>query len=236
MAWAGRELAMSDSAGAPEGAENFPDPQAPRVSIVHPYSISNMVFFQAAPLWLCLVLGTLGVAIGGAGLLRGAETRPVVLASAALTVFAVVGLLVLRYALWQFALRGYTVAVAVVYAFHAILVFGSPLLLPVAAFLFSPSFVGPGGDVDDRRLLAFALTGLVALVVFGLIWLLALTNLLERGFWRFAALDGRCPVCRKWRFGRIQGPTSVRCAQCGAQLEFCRRDQQRRRDEDQERV
>ena len=217
---------MSDSAGVPERSEPASDPQAPRLSIVLPYSISNMVFFQAAPLWLCLIVGTLGVAIGSVGLLRGAETRQVVLASAALTVFAVVGLLVLRYALWQFALRGRTAAIAVVYAFHAILVFGSPLLLPVAAFLFLPVLPMPDGQSDDRRLLAFALAGLVALVVFGLIWLVALTNLFERGFWRFAALDGRCPACRKWYFGRIEGPTSVRCAECGAQLEFCRRDQQ----------
>jgi len=222
---------MNDSEGTPKGADDSPGAPAPRVSVVLPYSISNMVFFQAAPLWLCVALGTLGVVIGSVGLARGADTRPLVVASAVVTVLAVVGLLVLRYALWQFAFRGRTAAIAVVYAFHAILVFGSPLLLPMAAFLFLPLLLGPGRDVEGGPLAAMALAGLLALVASGLVWVLALTNLFERGFWRFAALDGRCPVCRKWRFGRIEGPASVRCAECGAVLEFCRRDRQRRRDE-----
>jgi hypothetical protein len=223
------EHQMSDSADESGQAESPQKP--PTVSIAVPYAISNMVFLQAAPLWLCVVGGTAGVLIGTVKLLRGGEAHATVIALGCVTAVATVALAVLWNALWRRALQGRSAAIGVVYGLHVLLVCGLPLILPMAAFVFGPVAMqglprGNGGPAHGPSA-AFALGGLVCLLVFGVIWITAIVNLFERGFWQFAALDGLCPACRKWRFGRIKVPSTVRCAHCGAELEFCRRGQER---------
>jgi hypothetical protein len=105
------------------------------------------------------------------------------------------------------------------------------LLLPMVAFVLpSPPLMLLAGGAGEGGLLTIALIGLVLLVlgVLGLAWILAFTNLLEWKLWEFARLDGLCPSCRQWRFGRIKRPGIITCAHCGATLEFVRADERQR--------
>lgn len=220
-------MGSSDDSARQPGSGRPPQGRA-RVIITLPYSLSNMVFIEAAPLGLCLVLGVVGGIAGGVRLLAGAEARGILIASALSGLIGAAGLFVFWRALWRRALEGHFVAINILYASFLLGVVSGPLiLLPVAAFVFPIGFikfdVGPGGGGR----LAAALAGLVVLVVLGLVWVMALMNVFERELWDFARLNGLCPVCRQWRFGHIRRPGTVTCVRCGAVLEFVRADEER---------
>jgi hypothetical protein len=191
-----------------------------RVVIVFPYGISNMVFIQALPLWILVILGVVGGGIGCVQLASGKAfdgVLPVWVSSAVCLLLGVVPLVILKRVLWGRALEGYSTAITVVYVFHlAGIVLGPLFLVPMAAFVFIPVIL------QSLRSPAGMWLILVPLALCGLLWLVALTNLFERHIWSFARLDGRCPRCRQWRFGRIRWPQIVECKQCGAELEFRR--------------
>lgn len=193
-----------------------------RATIALPYSLSNMVFIEAAPLWLCLILGIVGGAAGLLGL-TGAESHGILIVSAVFALIGAVGLLVFWYALWRWAVRGYSVAIYVLYAFYLFdMVVGPLIVLLIGSFTLGPVVLQLSGGPRGGGSPAAAFVLLAVLALFGLAWLLALTNIFEREFWRFARLDGLCPSCRQWRFGPVKRPGTVTCAHCGAVLEFVR--------------
>lgn len=121
---------LNDSGGQPG---NDPRPQGHvRVTIAIPYSLSNMVFVEAAPFWLCLILGIVGVATGGLGLLIGEQTYGILIGSAVSALIGLTGLLVFWCALWRRALQGYFGAINVLYASYLLGVVGGPLIVPIS--------------------------------------------------------------------------------------------------------
>lgn len=219
-------MAPSDDS-EPRPRNDREPPEQARAVIALPYSLSNMVFIEAAPLWLCLILGIVGLIVGGLRLLAGAGSHEIVFASAACVLIGAVGLLVLWHALWRWAVEGRLAATIVLYVSYLLGVICGPLLvLPIVAFAVPLPILAADG-ARDAGWLTIALAGLV-LIVLGLAWILALANLFERRLWEFARLNGLCPLCRQWRFGRIRRPGSVACGHCGVIIEFVRDDQQQR--------
>jgi hypothetical protein len=193
-----------------------------RVVILLPYGISNMVFVQALPLWILVMVAVVGGCVGGAQLASGKALDAVLevwIGSAVCFLLGVVPWLILKRVLWDWALEGHSTAVTVLYVLHlAGVVLGPLMLLPMAAFVFLPVIMQSLGSPVGMGMWLI----LVPLALCGLLWLLAVTNLFERQIWSFAKLDGRCARCGQWRFGRIRRPQIVKCEQCGAELEFRR--------------
>jgi hypothetical protein len=192
-------------------------PENDRIVIALPYAIANMVFIQSLPFWILGILGAIGFCYGFV-VLGSVEAVGQAIAiwigSAACVVLAVAGWFVLERVLWRWALEGRSTAITVLYVFHAVgIVIGPLLLLPIAAFVFLPAAINPSRGIVWL---------LAPFVLGGILWFFALMNLFESEIWSFARLDGRCPRCRKWRFGRIRRPQIVQCAECGAELEFDR--------------
>jgi hypothetical protein len=186
-----------------------------RIVIKLPYAISNMVFIQALPFWILTILGVLGFCGGFLTSAWGTSVVEALAISISSAVCALIGgmfLFVLRLALWRRALEGNSTAITVVFVFHLVgIILGPLFLFPMAAFVFLP-------NVMQSSIWIWMV--LVPLVICGISWLLALMNLFEREIWSYAWLDGCCPKCRQWRFGLIREPQVVRCAECGAELEF----------------
>jgi hypothetical protein len=208
---------MSDAKlpGEPLHAEDPPLGNE-RTVIKLPYAIANMVFIQALPFWILTILGILGF-LGGFLMLASGKTVNQALAtwigSGICVMLGGVGLVVLKQTLWRRALEGSSAAITLVYILYVLGILVGPFfLLAIAAFVFLPMALHtPIGS------------WLWAIFIFcGLFWLVALMNVFEGEIWSFARLDGRCPRCRQWRFGRIRQPQIVRCANCGAELEFDR--------------
>ncbi len=189
-----------------------------KIVIALPYAISNMVFIQSLPFWLLAIVAALGFLSGFVTLSSGKplnEALAAWIASAACAIVGGGGLYVLKQTLWRWALEGYSAAITLLFIFYVIgIIIGPFFLLAIAAFVFLPMALQTpiGGWL------------LVPFVFCGIVWLLALMNLFEGEIWSFARLDGRCPRCGQWRFGRIRRPQIVRCANCGTELQFNRAD------------
>lgn len=213
----------SDAQSQPE--DDRPQGMDVPITIALPYSHANMVFIEAAPFWLLIIVGVLGTVMAGLGMVAGADTRGFLIPAGICAVIGVAGLLIFRNVLWRWALYGRQWAIVVLYVSFAIGIGLAPFYgIPMAAFVFLP-FVLPRDDATGSGgWVTIALIGLVLVVVLGLVWLLALMNLFERELWPFARLDGLCPACRKWRFGFIRRIGTIHCAECGAAIEFVRAD------------
>ena len=215
---------MSSAASTPSAGQPKPSGGAQedcRVVVPLPYAISNMVFIQAAPLWLLFITSVVGHGAAIFFHLAGKtsdDTYELWIASAVCTLLAVAGLLILRYVLWRPALRGGSSAIVALYVLYAIgIVLGPLLILPMVAFVFLPVLL----DSASAGWVTIAALGL-PIVICGILWLLAVMNLFEKEVWTFARLNGRCPVCQQWPFGRVRRPAIIRCAHCGSVLEFVR--------------
>jgi hypothetical protein len=214
---------MSDREPSEEssGVEQRPS-EGRTITIVLPYGISNMAFVQALPLWILMILAVVGGCVGCAQLASGKALDTVLqvwIGSAVCFLLGVVPWLILKRVLWNWALEGRSTAITVLYVLHLTgVVLGPLMLLPMAAFVFLPIIMQSLGSPVGMGVWLI----LVPLALCGLLWLLALTNLFERQIWTFAKLDGRCPRCGQWRFGRIRWPQVVQCEECGAELEFRR--------------
>jgi hypothetical protein len=218
-------MSTVDDADGQSNAGHPPQGRA-QVTIVLPDTLSNMVFIEAGPLWLCVILGAVGVVVGGVLGLAGSgrEGLALMAVSAAGATVGVVGLLIGWYVLWRRAVRGYRAEIIVLYVSYLLgIILGPPLAGMMAAFVFLPIILQSSDTGGEGGWPVVVILGIV--VVAGLVWLLALTNLFERRLWEFAQLDGRCPLCRRWRFGRIRQPGTIVCEECGAVLEFVCPDQ-----------
>ena len=206
---------MSDTDPPDRSSDVKPRPsENDKTVIALPYAIANMVFIQALPFWILAILGVLGLFSGfvpGKPLDRVAA---IWIGSAVCGIPGIVGLLVLKRTLWRWALEGRSAAITVLYVFYAAgIVIGPFFFVAIAAFVFLPNVFASWMAIKWL---------LVPLALAGLLWFFALMNLFEREIWSFARLDGCCPRCGKWRFGRIRRPQTVQCAECGAELEFDR--------------
>jgi hypothetical protein len=224
---------MSESGNSEARPDNERQPRGQvRVVIPLPRSLSNMVFIEAMPLWLCLILGVVGLIVEGLCLLAGVGSHEGLIAFAVCLLIGAMGLLLLWHTIWRWAVEGHFAAITVLYVSYLLGLVGGPvLLLPMVAFVLPlPLLMLPAEGAGEGGLLTIALIGLVLLVlgVLGLAWILAFTNLLEWKLWEFARLDGLCPSCRQWRFGRIKRPGIITCDHCGATLEFVRADESKR--------
>lgn len=188
-----------------------------RVAIVLPYAVSNVVFIERLPLLLYLGIGIPSGVFGGVRyLVTGDDDAWRMFVSAGiLAVLSAAGLVVGNAVLWTWALRGYRLAVLVVYALYLPLAAWAVYFL-ATAFIDFLALIGRG---PQAGLFAFS-QGVLALVLA----LLLLCNLFEKGLWTYVNLDGRCPVCKTWRFGRIRRPQTLKCGHCTATLEFVRSD------------
>jgi hypothetical protein len=184
-----------------------------KVSVILPYSIANIVFIQALPYVLVMVFGLVMLIIGAASILTGHRPpEDMLLPSVLMFVIPLVAIPAWWWALWRWALRGSYSAVLALYVIY----------VPHVAFAVLWAL---SGWVQARRLI-FAggniMAGLIATSILGVIAVTLIVNLFEDGLWDFAKLDGRCPACRKWRFGRVKRPLTKKCLSCGATLEFVR--------------
>jgi hypothetical protein len=205
----------------PEGDSSEVDPQRPedqRIVVKLPYAIANMVLIQSLPFWILVIVGVLSFLSGFLMTASRADTDRALAAligSAVCGLLGGVGLVILKRTLWRWALEGYTSWVTLLYILYVIgIILGPFFVLAVAAFVFLPMALNTsiGGWLW------------AAMIFCGLLWLLALMNVFEGEIWTFARLDGRCPRCRQWRFGRIRRPQIVRCEHCGTELRFVRPD------------
>jgi len=196
-------------------------------TVALPYSHANMVFIEAGPFWLLIIVGVLGTLVAGLGLVAGADTGGLLIPAGICAVVGVGGLLIFRNVLWRWALHGRQWAIVVLYVSFAFGIVFIPLLgIPMAAFVLLPLVMPLADATGSGGWVIVVLIGLVVVVVLGLVWLLALMNLFERALWPFAQLDGLCPVCRQWRFGPIRRIGTMHCAKCAAVIEFIRADDQ----------
>ena len=60
----------------------------------------------------------------------------------------------------------------------------------------------------------------LAIGVAAAILLLLVVNIVEPGLRQWLRINGRCPSCQRWLFGRHRPGTAVRCAECSAVIEF----------------
>lgn len=169
---------------------------ASTVTIVLPYSISNIVFIERVLLWV-----NLPSAIAENGIVA---------------VCIILGLLVGNSLLWTPALRGHKAAIIAVYALYV------PLAVAGVAGLIigSLALVAFVSDVARGRI-----EGVLGLIIAGaslIMGVLLLCNIFEKGLWAYVRLNGRCPVCKTWRFGRIKRPQTVTCGHCNSTLDFIR--------------
>jgi MFS family permease len=206
---------MSDANPQDQSSDvKFRPPENDRIVIALPYAITNMVFIQSLPFWILAILGVIGFVGGFASGKPIDQTIAIWIGSAVCGIPGIVGLLVLKRTLWRWALEGRAAAITVLYVFYAVgIVIGPFFFVAIAAFVFLPNVFASWMGIKWL---------LVPLVLGGILWLFALMNLFESEIWSFARLDGCCPRCRKWRFGRIRRPQIVQCAECGAELEFDR--------------
>jgi len=208
---------MSD----PQSEERLPatggSQPGPVTRILLPYALGNMVFLQAAPCWLLLLVAGVGSLFGFMQLLTGNRGGGLAAFVAGLVVTFLAGALLmgLRLAVWRPAREGRYVAIVVLYVLHVLLLVGAVPFALMVMFVLGPFIVE--AHLAGRALVIMALVGLAILAV---MWIIAATNLFERNLWIFAHLDGQCPVCRSFRFGTIRRPCSITCANCGAVLRF----------------
>jgi hypothetical protein len=208
---------MSDAKLRDEAPETGAPPSGNERTVIKlPYAISNMVFIEALPFWILVILGVLGFFGGFVAISFGkspTEVVPISIGSGVCAIVGWVGLSVLKRVLWRWALEGHEAAITLLFIFYVVgIILGPFFLLAIAAFVFLPMVwqLSMGGWL------------FVPFVFCGILWLFALTNVFEGDIWTFARLDGRCPRCRQWRFGRIREPQIIRCEQCGAELQFDR--------------
>ena len=164
------------------------DGESSAIRIALPYAISNVVFIQMIFAGLyCLGGGTsmATLVIGGLSFAVG------------------------WWALWRWALRGYKIAVIVVYAIYIPFTFA--ILLAIITVLLGPI-------LRSTNQYAWIIPSLLA----AFFSLLLICNMFEKGLWEFINLNNRCPSCKRWRFGLIRRPVIVTCPECGISLEFYR--------------
>jgi len=201
----------------PKQSTNY---QAQKVRILLPYSIANIVFIESLPFWISTILGVLGLAMYAIYLLGtgGTGNAELLLLGGGGFGVGILGLAVGWGLLWYRALCGNRIAVGFLYAFYLPSIFaGIYYLVFAGASVIAAVFHIARGEYQGLTLLIG-----VALALFMAIILLC--NVWEKGLWDFVKLNGRCPVCRQWRFGRIKKPTTVTCGQCNTILEFIRDD------------
>jgi hypothetical protein len=189
----------------------------PVTRILLPYALGNMVFLQAAPCWLLLFVAGVGSLFGFIQLFAGNRGGGSAAFVAGLVVTFLAGALLvgLRLAVWRPAREGRYVAIVLLYVLHVLLLAGAVPFASMVIFVFAPIIIEPshGGT-------ALVIATLIGLAILAVMWIIAATNLFERDLWTFAHLDGQCPVCRSFRFGRIRRPCSITCVNCGAVLRF----------------
>jgi len=200
----------------PKQSTNY---QAQKVRILLPYSIANIVFIESLSFWIFIIFGVVGVVAGFILLVTGGKGPGEMLLGGGLFVgVGILGLAIGWGLLWYWALCGNRIAVGFVYAFYLPSIFaGIYYLVFAGASVIAAVFHIARGQYQGLTLLIG-----VALALFMAIILLC--NVWEKGLWDFVKLNGRCPVCRQWRFGRIKKPTTVTCGHCNTILEFIRDD------------
>jgi hypothetical protein len=118
----------------------------------------------------------------------------------------------LWFALWRPALSGRRVAIIILYILYLLdVLIGVGLLL--GSTIAAVYFVVVG-------MLEAAIVASVVIPLAIFFALLLLSNLLEKGVWEYAQLDGLCPQCGNWRFGCVRRAGTLKCRGCGADLEF----------------
>jgi hypothetical protein len=121
------------------------------------------------------------------------------------------------WAVWRWALRGSRAAMVVMYILYLPIVLATLIGLGITVhggLGLRSNVPGEGGIAPGLWLVYGAILALLSVMV--------LLNFWEKGLWTFLSLDGRCPFCRVWHFGRIKRPCLVICPECGADLEFVR--------------
>lgn len=199
------------------------------VAVVLPYALSNIVFIQALPFWPLILFNLIlmfDVLLGGKlhhSWLTGSGEFLGVMAFLAFNLAFWVGILcILRWAVWRPAMSGRKVAVYILYILYLptviyTLVCVLGLLAPLISLFSIPAH-------EWNETLAWVGYYAVILVGWGLILLLLVLNLYEKGLREFVKLNGYCPACRHWRFGYIRRPTAVTCSHCGVVIDFIREE------------
>jgi hypothetical protein len=192
-----------DSVRNEHGDPRFSDFRIVRIFL--PYSISNIVFIESLPFWILTILGLLVFASGDE---KGFISFSI----------GILGLASGWCLIWYRALCGNKIAFIVLYTLYLpIIVSGIAYLISAALMIASAIFHLAQGQYQGLALLIGAAVVFVMAIIF-------LCNIAEKGLWKFVKLNGRCPVCRQWRFGRIKKPKTVTCGYCNATLEFFREE------------
>jgi len=202
----------------PEGADHASQENAEaiqRVSVILPYSLSNVVFMQMLPFWMYFGVSVIFLVVGAVSLpADGDGNGSELLAIGAIGVPVSLGVLVVGWcALWRWAVRGFKAAVIILY-----IIYIPAVLAGLCMILYAASRVF--GVLSTQNYGRYAmLAGAIVALVLGL---MLLCNLYEKGLWDFVRLANRCPSCHRWRFGRIKRPTTVQCPSCNVLIEFVR--------------
>ena len=173
-------------------------------TIILPYAISNIVFIQRLFMVAAVFFGCL---------LRSmalADVQALLLDRIAALMLVTAGV----WAIGSWALSGNRLAIIMTYLLYLPWVVSVPINVGWVIVIMVQDSDSKGSLPLGFAVPFLGISTLMSLCIF--------LNLWEKGLWEFVALNGRCPQCRTWRFGKVKQPCTIKCGDCGASLTFVR--------------